>query len=136
MWAQSSTISGSHPAHTALHGAPGWDRIPCASVPADPAVPASRWAEMLPKKTLSLGGQISAKDQDKTHLAPQFRIAVGFREVVKHLHSYLPTPVTGKDTHKSPLGQGKAKPTLLDTDEVAACLKQLGFSSVFFPICY
>lgn len=87
----SSTIFGSHSAHTALQGAMGWDRIPSASVPADPAIPASCWAEMLPKRTLNLGGQIFAKDQAKAHLAPQFRSAVVFRGVVKHLHSYLPT---------------------------------------------
>lgn len=105
----SCTIFGSHPAHTALQGAPGWDRIPSASVPADPAIPASCWAEMLPKRTLSLGGQIFAKDQAKAHLAPHFRSAVVFREVVKPLHSYLSTPVTGKDTQKSPLGSGESQ---------------------------
>lgn len=74
-------------------------------MPPDPAIPATCWAEMLPKRTLSLAGQILVK----THLAPQFRSAVVFREAVKPLHSYLPTPVTGKDTHKSPLGSGKSQ---------------------------
>lgn len=87
------------------------------------------------KKDFIPWGQIFAKDQGKTYLAPQFRSAVVFREGIKPLRSYLPTPAR-KDTYKSPLGSGESQATPLDTDEVAACFKQLGFSSVFFPISY
>lgn len=132
----SRTIFGSHPAHTALQGVPGSDRISSVSVPPDPAIPAYCWAEMLPKRTLFLGG----KSLLKTKLKSIQLLSLGvlwFSErgsspfICTCQHQLLErTPIN------LPLGQGKARPTPLDTDEVAACLKQLGFSSVFFPISY